>query len=148
MKKTVKSLLLGLAGTALLLSACNSESSDNNDALLLSLSNQQKDNATYVLMNIPYSKFYAADAESEFDSVSGATAKAMNGGLTYGNYYSQTDSSILKGIPQGVTFPVRVTDDSVLEGLTEITDDSASFDLTIAGKGGSTTTRYSGKQKS
>ncbi len=145
MKKNVKSLLMGLAGTALLFTACNSESSDNNAALLLSLT-QQKDNATYVLMNIPYSKFYAADAEQEFDSVSSATAKAMNGGLTYGNYYSQPDSAVLKGIPQGVTFPVRVTDESVLEGLTEITDDSPSFDLTISGKGGVTTTRYTGKQ--
>lgn len=143
MIKFLKTGLLAIAATALL-SACNTEDSDDMTALLLGLS-QQTDNATYVLMNIPYAKFYEADAESEFDSVSSATMKASNGALTYGNYHTSNDSSTNKEQPLGITFPVRVTDTKVLENLTEITDDSPSFEVTITGRGASTI-RYSGKQ--
>ena len=78
---------------------------------------------TYVLMNIPYADFYAAelgDGAPVADTVTSATPKAYNPTLTAGSYHDgETATDIL-----GVTYPVKVSDLSVLTGdrYTEITD--------------------------
>lgn len=64
------------------------------------------------MLNLAASELF--DGESEFDSVSTATVKAWNGGLTYGNYHTSTDTTTNKEIPPGITFPVRVSDEKNL----------------------------------
>ncbi len=102
------------------------------------------DGQTYVLMNIPYDEFYAAELVSgvaEIDAVTSATFnKPRTGTLAGGSYHVNSDGSDITG----VIYPVLVTDTSVLEGLTEITDNS-SVEITVTNRGTTTTTTYVGK---
>ena len=96
----------------------------------------------YVLMNIPYDKFYAAEGDDDVDAVASATKqKTRNFGLTAGSYHVNSDGTDITG----VVYPVKVSDISSLdEKYTKITDESK-VDITVSGKGGEQTTTYEGK---
>ena len=73
-------------------------------------------NDAYVLMNIPYADFYAAEVTdaSSIDAVTSATLmKPRTGTLAGGSYHVNADGSDITG----VIFPVYVEDASVLEAL-------------------------------
>ena len=118
------------------------------DEALKNLTDAQKAlvNATvstdvYVLMNIPYDKFYAAEGDDDVDAVTSATKqKTRNSGLTAGSYHVNSDGTDITG----VVYPVKVSDISSLEKYTKITDESK-VDITVSGKGGEQTTTYEGK---
>lgn len=97
--------------------------------------------AGYVLMNIPYDEFYAGEGVEGVDAVTSATKmKPRTGTLAGGSYHVNADGSDITG----VTYPVFVKDWSVLDGLTQITDES-SVDITVTNRGTETTTTYSGQ---
>ena len=103
-----------------------------------------EDEETYVLMNIPYGKFFEAELEGkgEADAVSAATKmKRSNGGLAGGSYHVGAEG---EGI-SGVVFPVLVKDASVLDASKEITD-ASSIDVTTTARGNTSTTTYSGSE--
>ena len=108
-------------------------------------SQAEEGNGAYVLMNIPYAEFYAAEVTdaSALDAVSSATKmKPRTGGLAGGSYHVDPAGTDITG----VTFPVYVEDAAVLASLggTEITDD-ASVEITVTNKGKETTTVYEGR---
>lgn len=97
----------------------------------------------YVLMNIPYDKFYAAEIDNGIpaDAVSSATRnKPRTGTLVNGSYHVNADGSDISG----VTFPVKVGDGADLSSYTQITDDN-SVEIAVTNRGQTTTTTYSGK---
>lgn len=103
----------------------------------------------YVLMNIPYDEFYEAEGVDGVDAVSTATVKTFNQTMAAGSYHDgylvpdnipgTDDAEIL-----GVTYPVLVTDPSVLEGLTKVTDESTATITVAAGKSSLTTKEVTG----
>ena len=95
---------------------------------------------TYVLMNIPYSEFYAADKVAGADSVSSATKAKTRSKLVAGSYHVNSDGTDITGI----TYPVKISDASVLKKYTQITDDSK-LSITVNIKGKETPTEYNGK---
>lgn len=97
--------------------------------------------AVYVLMNIPYSVYYAAQGISGVDAVSSSTHnKPRTGGLAGGSYHKNTDGSDISGI----TYPVKVSSLEDLAGYTQITEES-SVDITVTNRGQTATTTYKGK---
>ena len=131
-----KVLLLG-ALTALLsfgFTGCDNSSDDSDDTV-------------YALVNIPFAQFFEAEtSDGSFDAYSSATQKACNGSMSYGTYHEPVESAS-DAVTRGITCAVKISR-AALETLggNEITDDSASVDLSVSGRGGTTTTRYSGKQ--
>ena len=110
------------------------ESADDAEAQAVS-------SEVYVLMNIPYAEFYAADGVNGADAVSSATLnKTRTSNLAAGSYHVNSDGSDITGI----TFPVKISDASVLDKYTQITDDS-SVTITVTNRGKETTTTYEGK---
>ena len=102
---------------------------------------KKKGCVVYVLMNIPYDKFYEGEGISGVDAVTSATLnKPRTGSLAGGSYHVNSDGSDITG----VIYPVLVTDTTVLEGLNQITDES-SVDITVTNRGVTSTTSYSGK---
>ncbi len=96
----------------------------------------------YVLMNIPYADFYAADGVESVDSVSSATLnKTRNSGLAAGSYHVDPNGTDITGI----TFPVKISDMDALKNYTQITDEN-SVSITVTTKGNTTTTEYKGKE--
>ena len=133
-------MLLGLFPTAVFAAegTVNSGGGEN-------LANSQRSSSgIYVLMNIPYQDFYLAELNRDVqpvDAVSSATkTKPRTGTLAGGSYHVNPDGSDISG----VIYPVYVEDPSVLEGLTEITDES-SVSITVINRGQETTTEYRGK---
>lgn len=94
----------------------------------------------YVLMNIPYADFYKADGVTGADTVSSATKQKTRASLAAGSYHVNSDGSDITG----VTFPVKISDASVLKKYIQITDDSK-VDITTSIKGKESTTTYNGK---
>lgn len=95
----------------------------------------------YVLMNIPYADFYKAEGVTGADTVSSATKqKTRAPHFAAGSYHVNSDGSDITG----VTFPVKISDASVLEKYRQITDDSK-VDITTSIKGKKSTTTYEGK---
>ena len=94
----------------------------------------------YVLMNIPYGEFFAAEGVSGVDAVTSATVKTYNQNMAGGSYHDGDGGEIL-----GVTYPVYVKDFTVLEGLTQVTDDTTAVITVAAGKSATTTKEVSGK---
>ena len=114
--------------------------------LSLGVVTNAQESGTYVLMNIPYRDFYAAEgvAITDLDAVSSATmAKTRVPEQVGGSYHVNADGSDVTG----VIFPVYVEDPSVLAGLggEEITDDS-SVVISVTLKGQETTTEYTGRE--
>ena len=96
----------------------------------------------YVLINIPYAEFYAAEVQNSVpvDSVSSATLVKTRGTLSQGSYHVNPDGSEITG----VIFPVKVDDLSVLAAYKQVTD-ADSFSITTTNRGNTTTVDYVGK---
>ena len=97
----------------------------------------------YVLMNIPYDEFYKADLKNDVkvDAFTSATKnKTRTGSLAGGSYHVNADGSDITG----VTFPVKVSDLSVLEGKTQITD-ASSVTIEVTNRGKTEKTTYTGQ---
>ena len=113
---------------------------DELNAAVKALKKAEVAKETYVLMNIPYSEFYAADQVAGADSVSSATKAKTRSTLAAGSYHVNNDGTDITGI----TYPVKISDASVLKNYTQITDDSK-LSITVNMKGKETTTEYNGK---
>ena len=113
---------------------------DELNAAVKALKKAEVSKETYVLMNIPYSEFYAADQVAGADSVSSATKAKTRSTLVAGSYHVNSNGTDITGI----TYPVKISDASVLKNYTQITDDSK-LSITVNMKGKETTTEYNGK---
>lgn len=113
---------------------------DELNAAVKALKKAEVAKETYVLMNIPYSEFYAADKVAGADSVSSATKAKTRSTLAAGSYHVNNDGTDITGI----TYPVKISDASVLKNYTQITDDSK-LSITVNMKGKEKTTEYNGK---
>lgn len=114
--------------------------SDNYQDITIKVTAQK---SVYVLMNIPYDEFYKADLSNneKVDAFTSATKnKVRTGSLAAGSYHVDASGDEITG----VTFPVKITDKSVLEKYTQITDDSK-VDITVTNRGQTTTSSYTGK---
>ena len=103
----------------------------------------QTEGEAYVLMNIPYDDFYKAELKNndvKVDTFTSATKQKTRSSLAKGSYHVNADGSDITG----VTFPVKVSDISVLKDKKQIKD-NASVSITTAIKGKETTTEYKGK---
>lgn len=101
----------------------------------------------YVLMNIPYDQFYAAELSGnnvKVDAVSSATKnKTRTGSLVAGSYHVDTDGTDITGI----TFPVVMSStdfERFKADKTEITNQS-SVSIEVTNRGQTSTTTYRGK---
>ena len=108
------------------------------DALVPKTPDAQKE--VYVLMNIPYADFYKADGVTGADTVSSATKQKTRASLASGSYHVNSDGSDITG----VTFPVKISDGSVLEKCTQVTDESE-VTITTNIKGKENTVTYKGQ---
>ena len=103
----------------------------------------QTEGEAYVLMNIPYDDFYKAELKNndvKVDTFTSATKQKTRSSYAKGSYHVNSDGSDITG----VTFPVKVSDISVLKDKKQIKD-NASVSITTAIKGKETTTEYKGK---
>ena len=108
------------------------------DALVPKTPDAQKE--VYVLMNIPYADFYKADGVTGADTVSSATKQKTRASLASGSYHVNSDGSDITG----VTFPVKISEGSVLEKYTQVTDESE-VTITTNIKGKENTVTYKGQ---
>lgn len=102
-------------------------------------------NSGYVLMNIPYAEFYAAEKDADgtaaqVDAVSSATKQKTRSTLAAGSYHKKDDGSDISG----VIYPVYVADLSILKSFTQVTDKD-SLTITVTPKDKEITTTYTGK---
>ena len=103
----------------------------------------QTEGEAYVLMNIPYDDFYKAELKNndvKVDAFTSATKQKTRSSYAKGSYHVNSDGSDITG----VTFPVKVSDISVLKDKKQIKDND-SVSITTAIKGKETTTEYKGK---
>lgn len=96
----------------------------------------------YVLMNIPYADFYAAENNNTgTDIVTSATRQKTRSSLASGSYHVNSDGTDISG----VTFAVKVGEGDIdWSKFTRVTDDS-SVEITTSIKGKESTTTYTGK---
>lgn len=99
----------------------------------------------YVLMNIPYAEFYAAEKDAngtaaQVDAVSSATKQKTRSTLAAGSYHKKADGTDISG----VIYPVYVADLSILKSFKQVTD-KASLTITVTPKDKEITTTYTGK---
>lgn len=96
----------------------------------------------YVLMNIPYADFYAAESNNAgTDVVTSATKQKTRSTLAGGSYHVNSDGTDISG----VTFAVKVGEGDIdWSKFTRVTDDS-SVTITTSIKGKESTTTYTGK---
>lgn len=110
---------------------------ETNDLIL-------NDTESYVLMNIPYADFYKSELNpdsAQVDAVSSATKmKPRTGTLAAGSYHVNSDGSDISGI----IYPVKISDNSILSGKTEITD-ASEVTIVVTNRGKTVTTTYRGK---
>ena len=97
---------------------------------------------SYVLINIPYSDFYAAESNNAgTDVVTSATKQKTRSTLASGSYHVNSDGTDISG----VTFAVKVGEGNIdWSKFTRVTDDS-SVTITTSIKGKESTTTYTGK---
>ena len=100
----------------------------------------------YVLMNIPYDDFYKAELKNNDVKVDAFTSATLNksrtSGMMNGNsaYHVDPNGTDLTG----VTFPVKVSDLSLLKDQKQVTD-SDSVTITVTNKGQTSSNTYTGK---
>ena len=100
----------------------------------------------YVLMNIPYDDFYKAELKNNDVKVDAFTSATLNksrtSGMMNGNsaYHVNPDGSDVTG----VTFPVKVSDLSILKDQKQVTD-SDSVTITVTNRGQTRSNTYTGK---
>ena len=105
-----------------------------------------KEAEAYVLMNIPYDDFYKAELKNNDVKVDAFTSATLNksrtSGMMNGNsaYHVNPDGSDVTG----VTFPVKVSDLSILKDQKQVTD-SDSVTITVTNKGQTSSNTYTGK---
>ena len=117
------------------------EATEHLNAAIKALVKATVSTDVYVLMNIPYDKFYEAEGDKDdVDAVTSATLNKTRSSLAAGSYHVNSDGSDITG----VTYPVKISDASVLEKYKKITDDSK-VDITTSIKGKTSTTTYTGK---
>ena len=115
----------------------------NEDEFTAEAGEEQSSGEAYVLMNIPYDDFYKAELKNndvKVDTFTSATKQKTRSSLVKGSYHVNADGSDITG----VTFPVKVSDISVLKDKKQIKDD-ASVSITTTIKGKESTTDYNGK---
>ena len=115
----------------------------NEDEFTAEAGEEQTSGEAYVLMNIPYDDFYKAELKNndvKVDTFTSATKQKTRSALAKGSYHVNADGSDITG----VTFPVKVSDISVLKDKKQIKDD-ASVSITTTIKGKESTTVYTGK---
>lgn len=100
----------------------------------------------YVLMNIPYDEFYAAEGVEGVDAVTTATVKTYNQNMAAGSYHDGYEAAdpISEAVIEGITYPVYVEDMSVLEGLTQVKAEDTATITVASGKRDLTTKEVSG----
>ena len=96
----------------------------------------------YVLMNIPYADFYAAESNNAgTDIVTSATLQKTRSSLASGSYHINSDGTDISG----ATFAVKVGEGDIdWSKFTRVTDNS-SVTITTSIKGKESTTTYTGK---
>ena len=96
----------------------------------------------YVLMNIPYADFYAAESNNAgTDIVTSATLQKTRSSLASGSYHVNSDGTDISG----ATFAVKVGEGDIdWSKFTRVTDNS-SVTITTSIKGKGSTTTYTGK---
>ncbi len=96
----------------------------------------------YVLMNIPYADFYAAENNNAgTDIVTSATLQKTRSSLASGSYHVNSDGTDISG----ATFAVKVGEGDIdWSKFTRVTDNS-SVTITTSIKGKESTTTYTGK---
>lgn len=77
---------------------------------------------------------------TDFVFTSATLNKTRTASLAGGSYHTNADGSQIDGI----TFPVKVTDDMDMSKYTQVTDDD-SVDITVTNRGQTSTTTYKGK---
>lgn len=119
------------------------EATEHLNAAIKALVKAQNEQATYVLMNIPYAKFYKAEVKNDVDVdvfTSATLNKTRTASLSGGSYHVNADGSQIDGI----TFPVKVDKNVDLSKYKQVTD-TDSVDITVTIKGQTSTTTYTGK---
>ncbi len=100
----------------------------------------------YVLMNIPYDDFYKAELKNNDVKVDAFTSATLNksrtSGMMNGNSAYHVDPNGTD--VTGVTFPVKVSDISVLKDQKQVTD-SDSVTITVTNRGQTSSNTYTGK---
>ena len=100
----------------------------------------------YVLMNIPYDDFYKAELKNNDVKVDAFTSATLNksrtSGMMNGNSAYHVDPNGTD--VTGVTFPVKVSDLSLLKDQKQVTD-SDSVTITVTNKGQTSSNTYTGK---
>lgn len=96
----------------------------------------------YVLMNIPYADFYAAENNNAgTDIVTSATLQKTRSSLASGSYHVNSDGTDISG----ATFAVKVGEGDIdWSKFTRVTD-ASSVTITTSIKGKESTTTYTGK---
>ena len=97
--------------------------------------------AQYVLMNIPYAEFYAAElGQNGVDAITSATlnGKARNVNVNGASYHQSEAAVTAEGIA-GATFPVKASAEDLAalkeKGAVEVTDSAAlSYEMTARGQ--------------
>ncbi len=111
--------------------------------------NEVEDGYSYVLMNIPYADFYAAElapGSEPVDAVASATKnKPRTGTLAGGSYHVDPEGTDISGI----IFPVKTENDVLADLIAQnedlmITDDNV-VSITVTNRGQETTTEYYGR---
>lgn len=87
----------------------------------------------YVLMNIPYDAFYEAESEA-VDAISTATLKFENPSVAGGSYHETDAATDAESVAVGVTYPVFVSDLSILDTALEITDETTKTINLVSGR--------------
>ncbi len=131
MKKKILSVALS-AVFVLSMSACSEKAPESLTDVSTEVSTEEvtsvsstENNGTYVVMNIPYGDFFAAEFEGgkNVDAVTSATMnKAANENLTGGTYHLEDNSKIL-----GVSFPVHVKEGVSLDDSLKVADEAALY---------------------
>ena len=100
----------------------------------------------YVLMNIPYDDFYKAELKNNDVKVDAFTSATLNksrtSGMMNGNSAYHVDPNGTD--VTGVTFPVKVSDLSLLKDQKQVTD-SDSVTITVTNRGQTSSNTYTGK---
>ena len=101
-----------------------------------------------MLMNIPYDDFYKAELKNNDVKVDAFTSATLNksrtAGMMNGNSAYHVDPNGTD--VTGVTFPVKVSDLSLLKDQKQVTD-SDSVTITVTNRGQTSTTEYNGKEE-
>ena len=107
---------------------------------------QSVEGVEYVLMNIPYEAFYRSQLSNNnviVDAFTSATLnKSRTAGMMNGNAAYHTDAAGTN--LAGVTFPVKISDPSVLANLKQVTDDT-SVTISVTNRGQTSNNTYKGK---